>query len=128
MKKRKTIFQLAVILLMAMVIGCAGNDEAFQKQLAEDAKTYADMKCEHIKQLRAIEADTTITGHERIADSLKAIWKEEAAELQKKYDTPEHRDLFREKAREFQMQMEGCEPIGEKQGKAKKKKEKKGKE
>jgi hypothetical protein len=127
----KKFYQIALVLSMAMIVGCAGNDEAFQKQLAEDAKIYADMKCELIKQLRVIEADTSITDHGRIADSLKAIWKEKAAELQKKYDTPEHKDLFKEKAKEFQMQMEGCKPMGEEQGKVKKrkeKKEKKGKE
>ena len=125
MNRLKSYYLAAIVLLSALIVGCAGNGEAFQKQLDEDAKAYTEMKCELIKQLRAIEADTTIANQQEIGDSLRTIWKEQASKIQEKYNTPEHKDMFKEKVKEYQLQIEGCEPFEDEGVKMEKRKEKK---
>jgi len=109
MKRLTSITFIAMALMVTFLISCVNSEEAFKKQLDEDAKTFTEMKCELMKQLKTIKADTTITNQQHLADSLKAIWKEKAGPLQEKYDTPDHKDMFKEKVKEYQDQIEGCE-------------------
>ncbi len=99
-----------------------GSVPDFQKQLAEDAETFTEMKCEMMMKLKAIQADTTIMKKEYVADSLKAAWKEKSTPILKKYDTEDHKDQFKAKVKELISQIEGCEleNTGEKKEKRKK--------
>jgi len=109
--------------MMAFLISCADPEVDFQKQLAEDAEAFTELKCEMMVKLKALQADTTIIKKEHVADSLKAAWKEISAPILKKYDTEDHKDQFKAKVKELQSQIEGCEleNTGEKKGKRKKK-------
>ena len=130
MKRFKSIYLFTIALIMAIIVGCSGNDAAFQAELDKDAKAFSDMKCQLLAQVREIKADTTLTDPQAMVDSLKLIWNEQSAPIQDKYkDNAEHMKMFKEKAKAYQSQIEGCEKLQEgkqvKEGKKKEKKEKK---
>ncbi|MEA3476573.1 MAG: hypothetical protein U9R60_00195 [Bacteroidota bacterium] len=132
MKRFKSIYLFTIAMVMAIIVGCVGNDAAFQAELDEDAKAFSDMKCQLLAQVREIKADTTLMDPQAMVDSLKLIWNEKSAPIQDKYkDNPEHIKMFKEKVKAYSAAIEGCEKLEEgtrvKEGKKKEGKKKEGK-